>query len=504
MKNLLLAFVLLFPFLSIAQSTQVYEVHEVDSVAIPRGGYSYLTTFINANLQIPYMAKVAKVNGYVSLAGVVDEQGKISQIEVIKGIRPDCDKEAVRVFGLFNAWQAALKGGKNVKQKVFSRIPFKSTEEVTFVDGMQLEYLDNKFMQTKDSVSRKYVQKTKIDTLTGFPIGDISFFEIKKNGKEKPYSVFSRKEEKIVNYLPLYPESLQDSSINRMRVKYVNEADKVVGTSFIFWENGHLQQQRYYDNNNPNYPFTTYYPNGVVRDFTDYTDSTMRIYETKSWYPSGQIFKIIQYEILPSFYIMEADKKNNTHSFIINQWDESGNQMVKNGEGNAIFQQYQSGIFTEAGPVKNFQKHGVWKGYYDEESRVVYREYFDNGILERGISYGEVDSVLYKSTSETPAAFQNGMQGFGKHLMTTLKYPSDAQRANAQGISYIQFVVCTDGSLCDYKVLKSAGWNTLDEEAIRVIKASDGKWNPGVQRGRKVRSKFTLPIRFQLGGSLPK
>ena len=496
MKNLLLAFALCLPLFSFSQNNAFYESHEVDSVAIPRGGYGYLTTFINANLQIPYMAKVAKVNGYVSLSGVVDEQGKISQIEVIKGIRPDCDREAIRIFGLFNAWQAALKGGKGVRQKVFVRVPFKNKEIIRFNDGIELGYLNNKFLKIEDSSSRKYVQKTKIDTLTGFPIGDIQFFEIKKNGKEKPYSVFSRKEEKIVNYLPVYPEPLQDSSIKRIRIKYVNAVSHVVGTSYVFWENGHLQQQRYYDNDKAYYPFTTYYPNGTVRDFTDYTDSTMKFYETKSWHQSGQIAKVIQYETPSAVYLMETGKK--LRSFIINQWDDLGNQIVKNGEGTAIFQQYQNGIFTEKGVVKNFQKHGIWKGYYDE-STVAYQEYFNNGELEKGISYEGIDSVFYKNTSENPAEYQTGMQGFAKHLMTTLRYPSDAQRANAQGRSYIQFVVCTDGSLCDYKVIKSAGWNTLDEEAIRVIKASDGKWNPGVQRGRKVRSRFTLPINFVLG-----
>lgn len=504
MKNLLLVLVLLFPFLSGAQNAQIYEVHEVDSVAIPRGGYPYLTTFINTNLQIPYMAKVAKVNGYVSLAGVVDEQGKISEIEVIKGIRSDCDKEAVRVFGLFNAWQAALKGGKAVRQKVAYRIPFKSTEEITFVDGMQLTYFNEKSIKTKDSTNRKYVQKSQIDTLTGFPIGNIEFFEIKKNNKEKLYATLSRKQEKIVNYLPIYPEPLQDSTIKRFRIKYVNDIGLITGMTYVFWENGHLQQQRYYENNNATFPFTTYYPNGVVRDFTYYIDTTMKTYITKSWYPSGQVAKNIQYELpsKPSLLLEERDQ--NIQVFIIDQWDEQGKKIVKNGEGNAFFQQYQDGLFTETGPVKNFQKHGIWKGYYDEESRIAYKEYFNDGILEKGISYGETDSVTYKNTSEISAEFQGGMRSFAKHLTTTLKYPSDAQRANAQGMSYIQFVVCTDGSLCDYKVLKSAGWNTLDEEAIRVIKASDGKWNPATQRGRKVRTKYTLPISFQLGGVFPK
>ena len=134
----------------------------------------------------------------------------------------------------------------------------------------------------------------------------------------------------------------------------------------------------------------------------------------------------------------------------------------------------------------------------------MYRENYKNGVFENGISYeSKTDSLIYDNPAEIVAEYQGGMRGFGKHLMQTLKYPIEAHKKNLQGKSYIQFTVCTDGTLCDYRVLKSAGNDILDKEAIRVIKASSGKWNATVQRGRKVRSRFTLPISFQLGGVLP-
>lgn len=264
MKNLLLALILLFPFLTLSQNAQVYDGHEVDSVAIPRGGYSYLTTFVNANLQIPYMAKVAKVNGYVSLAGVVDEQGKISQVEVIKGIRSDCDKEAVRVFGLFNAWQAALKGGQKVGQKIFYRIQFKSIENIIFKDGMRLEYFDDKYAPTSDSSAYRYVQKTQIDTLTGFSMNDITFWEIKRKGKETLLSSFVLKKNKEIEYSLSYPDPLSDTTLKVSNHRYLTQDNKTVGYSMDFFTDGVLFRKKFFEDDKPIYPEIKYFRNGMV------------------------------------------------------------------------------------------------------------------------------------------------------------------------------------------------------------------------------------------------
>ena len=89
------------------------------------------------------------------------------------------------------------------------------------------------------------------------------------------------------------------------------------------------------------------------------------------------------------------------------------------------------------------------------------------------------------------------MRGLGQFLMQTLRYPADAQRARAQGRVFVSFVVCTDGTLCDYEVKQSVHPD-LDREAVRVVKAMSGNWKPGVQRGQKVRTTYNLPINFTL------
>jgi TonB family protein len=59
-------------------------------------------------------------------------------------------------------------------------------------------------------------------------------------------------------------------------------------------------------------------------------------------------------------------------------------------------------------------------------------------------------------------------------------------------------VIGTDGSVNDLSVLKSTGNLDLDDVAMRVVKLSSGQWVSRMQRGGNVRSRFTIPINFNL------
>jgi TonB family protein len=97
---------------------------------------------------------------------------------------------------------------------------------------------------------------------------------------------------------------------------------------------------------------------------------------------------------------------------------------------------------------------------------------------------------------EQQAEFPGGPRALKVFLKENLRYPSAAQKANAGGKVYVQFVVNRDGSIQDVQILKSLGFG-CDEEAMRLIKAVP-RWTPGKQSGRPVRSRFTQPITFVL------
>ena len=97
---------------------------------------------------------------------------------------------------------------------------------------------------------------------------------------------------------------------------------------------------------------------------------------------------------------------------------------------------------------------------------------------------------------ETQPNPPGGMSGWNKYLSDNLKYPTQARRMGVEGSVILVFVINTDGSIQDVEVLRGIGGG-CDEEAIKIVKNAP-KWEPGKQRGRPVRTRMRLPIKFKL------
>jgi len=106
-----------------------------------------------------------------------------------------------------------------------------------------------------------------------------------------------------------------------------------------------------------------------------------------------------------------------------------------------------------------------------------------------------VEEEIFISVEKMPE-FPGGEEKLYKYLRDNLKYPDMAAQQNIQGKVYVQFVVEKDGSIANPKVLRDIGGGCGDE-ALRVVRAMP-KWNPGIQRTKKVRVQYTLPVNFQL------
>ena len=103
------------------------------------------------------------------------------------------------------------------------------------------------------------------------------------------------------------------------------------------------------------------------------------------------------------------------------------------------------------------------------------------------------------SVVEQMPEYPGGMRAGLEFMARNLRYPTKAREAGKQGRVIVQFVVRKDGSLSDFKVLYPVDpW--LDAEAIRVISTMP-KWKPGMQDGKPVSVKFTLPVTFMLEGT---
>ncbi|MEE0997873.1 MAG: energy transducer TonB [Paludibacteraceae bacterium] len=99
-------------------------INEYNKRAIFPGGQIKMATFIKENLKYPEDADGA--HGRVIVNFVVEEDGSISDIKVVRGVHPSLDAEAVRVVKLMPKWKPAEYRGKPVRTKymlpVFFRI----------------------------------------------------------------------------------------------------------------------------------------------------------------------------------------------------------------------------------------------------------------------------------------------------------------------------------------------------------------------------------------------
>jgi periplasmic protein TonB len=97
----------------------------VEEGATPDGGYPAFYEFVKNNLKYPSQARRMNIEGKVYVQFVVDKDGKLNEIKVIKGIGGGCDEEAARVIGLAPKWKAGKQRGKPVKQRIVMPIAFK-------------------------------------------------------------------------------------------------------------------------------------------------------------------------------------------------------------------------------------------------------------------------------------------------------------------------------------------------------------------------------------------
>lgn len=96
---------------------------------------------------------------------------------------------------------------------------------------------------------------------------------------------------------------------------------------------------------------------------------------------------------------------------------------------------------------------------------------------------------------ESMPEFPGGMTAMLQYLSRNIKYPSFALAHGIQGRVLVSFTIDTDGSIIDPGISKGVH-PSLDAEAIRVVWTMP-KWNPGKQKGKPVKVKYTVPIVFR-------
>lgn len=105
------------------------------------------------------------------------------------------------------------------------------------------------------------------------------------------------------------------------------------------------------------------------------------------------------------------------------------------------------------------------------------------------------DSALIEQPDEMPE-FPGGNAKLYSFLGSNLRYPPKAAQIDLQGQVIVEFVVCEDGTLCNEKIIKSFD-SDCSKEVLRIVKKMPA-WKAGTKNGKKVKTKFRLPVQFRL------
>ncbi len=95
---------------------------------------------------------------------------------------------------------------------------------------------------------------------------------------------------------------------------------------------------------------------------------------------------------------------------------------------------------------------------------------------------------------DVPPAFPGGMKALHRIIEKNMKYPGQARKDRVGGKVLVKFVVDTLGKVTNVTIEEGIR-DDIDNEAIRLVKLLDG-WNPGIQKGKKKKVMFRLPLYF--------
>ena len=127
LKVALMMLVLLFSFMTSTAQTKknnmVYDVVEV----MPQypGGQTAMLKYIMENIKYPKQAMKEGIQGRVTVSFIVEKDGRVSNVRLLRSVQSALDKEAVRVVKSMPKWSPGKQNGKPVRVRFNLPVMFK-------------------------------------------------------------------------------------------------------------------------------------------------------------------------------------------------------------------------------------------------------------------------------------------------------------------------------------------------------------------------------------------
>lgn len=257
-----------------------------------------------------------------------------------------------------------------------------------------------------------------------------------------------------------------------------------------FYRNGIKKSVGYSSTvNPPQYEgqYISFFEDGTKKYITEFVAGKVKD-SVYTYFPNGSLYTVMTYGPASEDY----------RKYIQTVKDSTGNILVKDGNGKAVFYDSNFSSIIEEGRIKNGLYDGEWSGELRTTDTLKYKEIYANGKFVSGESIDNKGQAYHYTELEVQPSFPGGTREFYKALSNNIRYPRNMIMRGVQGIVNVGFVISTTGEIIDIKINNEGFVHPeLAAEAIRVVKLGKG-WVPGVQKGRKVNVAYSAPLSFMM------
>jgi len=103
----------------------------VEKMPLFNGGNEGLYSYLGKNIKYPDEAKIKGVQGTVYVTFIIEKDGSVSHVKILRGIGSGCDEEAFRVVESMPKWTPGYSEGKAVRVSFNLPIKYKLAKEKT-------------------------------------------------------------------------------------------------------------------------------------------------------------------------------------------------------------------------------------------------------------------------------------------------------------------------------------------------------------------------------------
>ena len=110
------------PRVTVIGNDSIY--HTVEEMPAFPGGETKLFNYLSENIIYPKLAKEKNTTGKVYATFIVETDGSVYDVSILRGIGDGCDEEVIRIINAMPKWTPGFQDGKAVKVKYILPVAF--------------------------------------------------------------------------------------------------------------------------------------------------------------------------------------------------------------------------------------------------------------------------------------------------------------------------------------------------------------------------------------------